>query len=168
MNDDYLWDGSGEPDAEVQHFEKLLGRYRSVAPMPDFNRVVVMRRRPRWPYAVAAALIIGIALGILRFYTPPNRWRATESDGVAIVPHSILRIGDVVRTERGAVRLQSPAVGTIDVGANTTVRLIENRSKRHRLAQRRERSTPRRRRSRASSSSILLAPAPSTSAASTR
>jgi len=134
MNDDYLWDGSGEPDAEVQHLETLLGRYRSAAPMPDFKRVVVMRRDPVWPLAAAAALIIAIALGALRFYTPPNRWRATDASGIAVVPHSILRTGDVVRTERGSVRLQSAAVGTIDVGANTTVRLIENRSRRHRLA----------------------------------
>jgi hypothetical protein len=134
MNDDYLWDGSGEPDAEVQKLESLLGHYRSAAPMPDFKRVVVMRRRPRWPFAVAAALIVCAILGAVRFYTPANRWRATESSGVADVPHSILRTGDVVRTERGSVRLQSPAVGTIDLGANTTVRLIENRSRRHRLA----------------------------------
>jgi len=134
MNDDYLWDGSGEPDAEVQHFETLLGRYRSAAPMPDFSRVVVMRRDPLWPLAAAAALIIGIALGGWYFYTAPNRWRATEASGIAIVPHSILRTGDVVRTGQGSVRLQSSAVGSIDVGANTTVRLIENRSKRHRLA----------------------------------
>jgi len=134
MNDDYLWDKSGEPDAEVQKLEALLGRYRSSAPMPDFKRVAVIRRRPVWPFAVAAALIVCAILGAVRFYTPANRWRATEESGVADVPHSILRTGDVVRTQRGSVRLQSPAVGTIDLGANTTVRLIENRSRRHRLA----------------------------------
>src|SRR3954466_2062273 len=102
MNDDYLWDGSGEPDAEAQKLEALLGRYRSTAPMPDFKRVVVMRRRRRWPLAVAAALIVYAILGALRFYTPPNRWRATKSNGVAEVPHLILRVGDVVSTERGS------------------------------------------------------------------
>jgi len=70
----------------------------------------------------------------LRFYTPRNRWRVTDASGVAIVPHALLRAGDVIRTERGSVRLQSPGVGTIDVGANTTVRLVETRRDRHRLA----------------------------------
>ncbi|HEV7573937.1 MAG TPA: FecR domain-containing protein [Thermoanaerobaculia bacterium] len=134
MNDDYLWDKSGEPDAEVQKLEALLGRYRSAAPTPDFKRVAAIRRLPVWPFAIAATLIVCAILGALRFYTPANRWRAIDASGVADVPHSILRAGDIVRTERGSVRLQSPAVGTIDLGANTTVRLIENRSKRHRLA----------------------------------
>jgi hypothetical protein len=134
MNDDYLWDKSGEPDAEVRKLEALLGRYRSAAPMPDFKRVAAIRRRPVWPFAIAATLIVCVILGALRFYTPANRWRAIDASGVADVPHSILRAGDIVRTERGSVRLQSRSVGTIDVGANTTLRLIENRSKRHRLA----------------------------------
>jgi hypothetical protein len=134
MNDDYLWDGTGEPDAEVQHLEALLGHYRSAAQAPDFRRVVPMRRDPLWPLAAAAALIIGIGLGVLRFYTPRNGWRATQSTGVVTIPHSVLRAGDEVRTGSGSIRLQSASVGTLDIGANTTVRLIENRSKRHRLA----------------------------------
>ncbi len=134
MNNDYLWDGSGEADAEVQQLEALLGRYRAVAPMPDFRRVVVLRRRPRWPYAVAAALILCVIGGEVLFHTPSNRWRATSSTGAASIPHEILRAGDVVRTgDGGTVRLESSAVGILDLGANTTLRLIENRSKRHRL-----------------------------------
>jgi hypothetical protein len=134
MNDDYLWDKSGVPDAEVQKLEALLGRYRSATPVPDFKRVAVIRRRPIWPFAIAAALMVCAILGVIRFYTPANRWRAIDASGNTDVPHSLLRAGDVVRTERGSIRLQSPAVGTIDLGANTTVRLIENRSRRHRLA----------------------------------
>ena len=80
MNDDYLWDKSGEPDAEVQTLEALLGRYRSNAPMPDFNRVAVIRRRPTWPFAIAATLIVCAILGAVRFYTPANRWRATAPE----------------------------------------------------------------------------------------
>lgn len=135
MNDDYLWDGSGEPDAEVQKLETLLGRYRSAAPMPDFRRVAVMHAYPWWPLAAAAALILFAVIGVLQIYTPPNRWRATSSSGGAVIPHSLLRAGDVVRTgAQGSVRLESPAVGVLDISANTTVELIENRRNRHRLA----------------------------------
>ena len=39
MNDDYLWDGSGEPDPEVQKLESALGRFRHNQPAPDFGQV---------------------------------------------------------------------------------------------------------------------------------
>ena len=36
MKDDYLWDGSGEPDTEVQKLESLLACYRHDQPAPAF------------------------------------------------------------------------------------------------------------------------------------
>ncbi|PYX67676.1 MAG: hypothetical protein DMG78_27195, partial [Acidobacteria bacterium] len=39
MKDDYLWDGSGEPDPEVQKLETVLGRYRHNQPAPDFDQI---------------------------------------------------------------------------------------------------------------------------------
>ena len=39
MKEDYLWDGSGEPDREVQKLENLLGRYRHNQPAPSFESV---------------------------------------------------------------------------------------------------------------------------------
>jgi translation initiation factor IF-1 len=36
MSDDYLWDGSGKPDAEVQRLETVLGRFRHDRPAPQF------------------------------------------------------------------------------------------------------------------------------------
>jgi hypothetical protein len=35
MTDDYLWDGSGEPDPEVERLERLLGEFRSSRPAPE-------------------------------------------------------------------------------------------------------------------------------------
>jgi len=40
MKEDYLWDGSGEPDPEVQRLEKVLGRYRHNRVAPLFEQVV--------------------------------------------------------------------------------------------------------------------------------
>jgi FecR-like protein len=34
MSDDYLWDGSGTPDPDVERLEQMLGRLRTTAPVP--------------------------------------------------------------------------------------------------------------------------------------
>ena len=34
MRNDYLWDGSGEPDPEVQRLERVLSEFRSDCPAP--------------------------------------------------------------------------------------------------------------------------------------
>ena len=44
-NDDYLWDRSGEADPEIQHLEKLLGKFRHDSPAPVFPEIVVRRGR---------------------------------------------------------------------------------------------------------------------------
>ena len=64
MKDDYLWDGSGEPDAEIEHLEKVLGRYK-YQPRPlsaAFDQQLLPRRARWWPKLAVAAAIILIAL----------------------------------------------------------------------------------------------------------
>lgn len=82
---DYLWDGTGEPDAEVARLESLLGelrhRPRAFKPPPESGAAPVealpvetlkhathARRlfRPAW-LAVAAAVVIALAAGALVF-----------------------------------------------------------------------------------------------------
>jgi hypothetical protein len=67
-NDDYLWDGSGEADPDVERLEGLLGRYRSERPAPAMPETPVVPFRPRRtafvPYAAAAALVLGLTLAI--------------------------------------------------------------------------------------------------------
>src|SRR5260370_7395171 len=51
MKDDYLWDGSGEPDPKVQKLETALGRYRHNQPSPKFDEVVAIRPvKRRWSF----------------------------------------------------------------------------------------------------------------------
>jgi hypothetical protein len=68
MNDKYLWDRTGEPDAEVQQLEELLGtlRYqpRALAIPATIN---IRRKRSFVPLAIAAAialLMIGTGLRV--------------------------------------------------------------------------------------------------------
>jgi hypothetical protein len=67
MKDDYLWDGSGEPDPEIERLEKVLSRYR-YQPKPmgaAFDQQLLPRRARFWPkLAVAAAIILMVLAGV--------------------------------------------------------------------------------------------------------
>jgi hypothetical protein len=71
---DYLWDGSGEPDPEVQHLERILGELRhphhqEPPALPAYSRKI-------WHvnFSAAAAALIFIALCI-------GLWQNLSSDG---------------------------------------------------------------------------------------
>ena len=59
MNDDYLWDKSGEPDPQIQQLEEILGTLR-YQPKP----LNVPRRRNYFPLlAIAATVAIALLTG---------------------------------------------------------------------------------------------------------
>jgi hypothetical protein len=68
MNDNYLWDRTGEPDAEVQELEELLGSLRyQPRPLEIPATMNLRRKRTFIPLAVAAAvalLLIGAGLWV--------------------------------------------------------------------------------------------------------
>ena len=68
MNDNYLWDRTGEPDAEVQQLEELLGSLRyEPKPLEIPANTNFRRRRTFIPLAVAATtalLLLGAGLWI--------------------------------------------------------------------------------------------------------
>lgn len=96
MKDDYLWDGSGGPDLEVQKLEKLLGRYRheQPAPTPALEEVFdqLSKKQParqRWSLsfsrlsfqlgAAAAVVLIGVAtFFLIRSWQGRNSAQAWE------------------------------------------------------------------------------------------
>jgi hypothetical protein len=68
MNDKYLWDRTGEPDAEVQQLEELLGTLRyQPRPLEIPATINIRRKRTFIPLAIAAAiavLMIGTGLWV--------------------------------------------------------------------------------------------------------
>src|SRR5882672_9024922 len=79
MNEDYLFDGTGTPDPDVERLEQLLGRLRSKTSAPSINRVDASTRlrsdmwvAPRTDYAgarflapaLAAAATIALMVGV--------------------------------------------------------------------------------------------------------
>lgn len=65
MNDDYLWDKSGEPDPQIQQLEEILGTLR-YQPKP-LALPEELSRSPRRNYlawlAIAATVVIALSVG---------------------------------------------------------------------------------------------------------
>lgn len=71
MNDDYLWDRTGEPDPEIEELERVMGALRYQTPPLEIPAGVEPERRTTTPqmvstrWAVAAAIaVIVLGLGV--------------------------------------------------------------------------------------------------------
>lgn len=121
MSDDYLWDGSGEPDPEVQHLESVLHRLRHDRPVPDFTeRPGLVERLRVWfglpmtralrPYAVVATVAVGV-VGTWLIVRHPKpavsvAQRATPAPGVTSRPKPAWDVARLEGTAKiGAERL---------------------------------------------------------------
>lgn len=88
MKDDYLWDGSGEADPEVEELEMLLGKFRYEAKLLELP---APPRRIYWPQLAAAAVILMTLAAGLWFYLQPesvieNREPRAEKQEVPVAP----------------------------------------------------------------------------------
>jgi hypothetical protein len=65
MNDDYLWDKTGQPDPEIQQLEEILGTLRyQPQPLELPDDAVTPRRRSYLPLlAIAASLLLALLAG---------------------------------------------------------------------------------------------------------
>ncbi len=159
MKDDYLWDGSGEPDPEVQKLESMLGRFRHDKPAPSFEQIADVHPAKqrgsffslRWSYqlgAVAAVLVVAVAAFFLLRPSPAENfgpaWDVARLEGTPRVGwHSIgektgpgkLRIGQTLVTDsssRAAITLDE--TGRVEVDGGSRLRLVANGPGRKRLS----------------------------------
>jgi hypothetical protein len=151
MKDDYLWDGSGEPDPEVQKLEKVLGRFRHDRPAPFFEHVVEVRpakTRPRFlnfPLslafgAAAAILLVAVTLILfLRSRPVPNlgpAWDVARLEGAPRVGSKAIRgnaavgklgVGQTLETDsssRAAITFDE--TGRVEIERSSRLRLVTN------------------------------------------
>jgi hypothetical protein len=68
MNDDYLWDKSGEPDPQIQQLEEILGTLR-YQPQP----LNLPRRRNYLALLAIAATVVMALLAVLYFFPARSR-----------------------------------------------------------------------------------------------
>jgi hypothetical protein len=153
MNDDYLWDGSGEPDPEVQKLESALGKLRHNRRAPEFPEMTVSVRaveRPGWltalrprlkaaAFACAAILVIVAASLILSRNKPVpverSEWNVTNMEGAARVGGQTmsaagtenLGVGQLLETDNASkATIHADETGEIEVAPGTRLRLVKS------------------------------------------
>lgn len=143
---DYLWDGSGEPDPEVQNLERLLGGLRYNRPAPEFPAIPVAAPRrvftwPRVAWAAAAAAVVLAFLGAWYIRRPRPSYEIVSEAGkptvgrTAIESTGHMHVGQWLETDASSrATIKVSDIGQVEVEPNTRIGLLEARDKEHRLS----------------------------------
>jgi hypothetical protein len=147
-SDDYLWDRSGEPDAEIERLETLLGRFRHDSPTPVFPEIIPERRRTFFPWnlrlfpplataAVGMAAIVAVTFLVYKTKPTPTTlagWDVSDVQGTPRIGQkaisakngaSRLGIGQILETDsQSRASLQADDTGEIKVDPGTRLRLL--------------------------------------------
>jgi hypothetical protein len=145
---DYLWDGSGEPDPEIQKLEALLGEYRHDGRALAFAEIVPDRRWTFFPLrmrllpALMTTAAVVLAVGIVTFLVhgrkPPSLtmvgWDVSRLAGTPRIGRNViignegpsrLGVGQMLETDdHSGASLQAEGIGQIEVGPSTRLRLL--------------------------------------------
>jgi hypothetical protein len=158
MKDDYLWDGSGEPDPEIQKLETALGRYRHKELAPAFDQIAEIPAEKRlrfslWRFsfqvaAVAASIVIAATIYFYLRSKPvveqgPS-WEVARLAGAPRVGSKTmgakagvgkLGVGQLLETDLSSrATLSLEETGNVEVDAGSRVRLVSNGPGRKRLS----------------------------------
>jgi hypothetical protein len=144
--DDYLWDGTGVPDADIVRLETLLAPYRHTGVLPPLPARAGASRR----FAVHAAMQLLMAAASLLLvagaawfasavrssgWTVQSLEGSPQVAGTRIDAPSRLPIGQVVTTDSTSrARIDVGSIGIVDVDPDSRVRLVTSRAGEHRMA----------------------------------
>jgi hypothetical protein len=140
---DYLWDGQGEPDPEVERLERALLPLRH-QPRPLVLPEAARRRAPR-PFGgilvtLAAAAGLFVAVVGPRLIARPG-WEVERLAGAPRVGESVvadkgrLAVGDWLTTDAGSrARLKIGDIGEAVIEPGSRLGLVDSGRRQHRLA----------------------------------
>jgi len=158
--DDYLWDGSGKPQPEIQHLEKTLAEYRHSGNELDFSALPAVVEhgftgrflRISWIPRFAAAAVIALAIlsgtALLFFPATPGvsapGWQVARIEGTPLVgaiwtsasrSSATLQVGQSLVTNRDSrATIAVGEIGEIQVEPGSRVRLLQSSENRKRIA----------------------------------
>jgi len=155
LENEYLWDGSGEPDAAIVKLERALGKFRHAGQAPELPADLAAQRESRkarvgarlWFQFAAAAASALMVFSVWTGLRLPNESVATGVgwgvEQVAGAPRvgaksigrpgekGTLRIGQMLETDRESrASITVSEVGQVDIDPQTRLRLLESRSSR--------------------------------------
>jgi hypothetical protein len=158
LKNDYLWDGSGEPDPEVLKVERALGKFRHAGRAPELPGVFAEERESKrnwggtrlwFQFAAVAAsvlLVFSVWVGLrLQSETPASAggWGVQQVAGAPRVgaksigrpgEQGTLRVGQTLETDKESrASITVADVGQVDIDPQTRLRLVESRASRTRL-----------------------------------
>lgn len=131
MNEEYLWDRSGEPDAEIERLERTLAplRYRHRGDLAGAARR--HGSNAKWAAVAAAAALITAAVVLERAHptAPQTAWQVARLEGAAsmagrqVAVSTALGMGQLLRTEGSSrLTLEADEVGKVDLGPESELR----------------------------------------------
>jgi FecR-like protein len=158
LKNEYLWDGSGEPDPEVVKLERALGKFRHAGRPPELpenfavaqeTKTAAREARLWFQFAAVAASV----LLVFSVWTGLRRQTETAASGVGwgvqqltgaprVGANTIgqpgergtLRIGQILETDQESrASITVSDVGQVDIDPQTRLRLAESRTSHTRL-----------------------------------
>lgn len=137
----YLWDRTGEPDADVQRLEALLRPLRHTRPAPELPAPQGQRFRGAGWWAMAAAAALILIAGTMWMRQPDRRegWALSWLEGPSwsearVVREGRLAVGEWLETHGGRARIAVGDIGEVDLEPSTRVALVDVGRKAHRLS----------------------------------
>ncbi len=156
-SDNYLWDGSGEPEPEIQRLEGLLGKFRHDRPAPVFPEIIRDRRWTFFPrrmrlFPVLATTAAVVAIAVVTFLVHGRKpapvtvagWDVSRVAGAPRVGPGAMNgkggtgrfgVGQMLETDhQSRASLRAAEIGQIEVEPSTRLRLLRMDSGLKRLA----------------------------------
>jgi len=161
-NSDYLWDGSGAPDPEIQRLESALGKFRHQGGRPAFPHTVPAAPWWSvlffgWPMRLAAFSAVAAVMALAAVWFVSHRshgspgpalggsasgWQVARIAGAPRVGSTAIESqaatlapGQTLVTDgRSRAEISADETGEIDVDPDTRLRVVESGGERKRLA----------------------------------
>ncbi len=134
MNEEYLWDRTGEPDPEIVRLEKLLGPLRhsgeAVPPRQPRPHKSPRKSAIAWWLAAAAVLAAAIPAVPLLFRGPLTSWRLPDG--------RCIRAGQTIVTGASQpAKIHSSDTGEVTIDPGSLLRLLASTAREQRFDLRR-------------------------------